>query len=770
MKKFLLGISLLFLSVFSSAQNTTAITGTLTDSDSQTWNYATWSAKLIVPGGGSPRYIGGGPAPTSFTGTLSSSGVFSGSVGNNAAIIPYGTQWQFTLCSLTSAQCQTIGPFTIQGSTQNVGNYLSGFISAPRIHPASNDGKPLFVAAYNTTELVDPVQSSQYINTVSLLQYLWNGTWTAVSGGGGGATFTANAIQYALTASTSRAATGLDEANTACGYSVTSQANNCFLTTTVPTSPGGSNVVFGIGAGPNMSKGAGTGSQGDVIIGYNAGASVTTAREDVFIGNRAGVNITGQGGTNPDDMIFTIIGSNAGISLTNQGVAGVLVGQKAGESMTSSSNDVVVGTHGGDALVVSSGDTIIGAQTFGGGGIGAVNGLRTTVVGWDGMGSVPTSGSNTLTDDTCIGANCLGTTDASTGNGNYNTCIGSFCGNNNGTGNYNSYFGYSAGGVGGGPSITGTYNLCFGAQSCTHLSSGSLNAIFGVNGSVSTGSYNIVSGFGAGDALRTGNSNLVMGYHAGQNMGAAVSAAILLGNNAGQYAATNGEIAIGNNAANLATGSGNTVVGNNAMQGVTTGTGNTAIGDSACNNSTGADSGNVCIGVNAEITAGQTYGIEIGQGTCSVGFAACIFGNLFSDLTGNIYDKAIGASTSVLCTTTNGKLTNSGCVYTPSAGSTISTGTLGTNVTSVTCFSVNCSSTRGQLSVSVSGSTTSEQLFIITFTTAYSSTPVCNVFQGQGSTWFGIYPNSVTTSGISISNNNTIATAQSFLVQYQCQP
>jgi hypothetical protein len=174
-------VMMFFLFIFAfdkcHGQNTTTLTGTVTDSDSQTWNSASWTARIVVPTGGSAVYISGGAVPNTFTGTLSSAGVFSGAVGNAAAIIPPGVHWRFTVCPLATSACQTLNPVTVTGSTQNIGAYISANIIAPRIF-ADN-----LVYAYNATEIQDAVNGDGYINTVSQTQWLWNGAWTEISGG-----------------------------------------------------------------------------------------------------------------------------------------------------------------------------------------------------------------------------------------------------------------------------------------------------------------------------------------------------------------------------------------------------------------------------------------------------------------------------------------------------------------------------------------------------------------------------------------------------------
>jgi hypothetical protein len=189
MKKYLGFLLALSMGVCASAQQFTAITGTVTDSDAQIWGNALWVASINVPGGGTPVYTcgSGGNVPRSYTGHLDATGTFaSAQVGNNTCIVPSGTTWTFTVNSATSAAASIVGPRSITGSTFDAGGYLSPLITAPRI-PSAN-----LVYAYNDTEVVGPAQGDGYIATLTGSCYFWNGTWTNCGGGtgacGGGVT------------------------------------------------------------------------------------------------------------------------------------------------------------------------------------------------------------------------------------------------------------------------------------------------------------------------------------------------------------------------------------------------------------------------------------------------------------------------------------------------------------------------------------------------------------------------------------------------------
>ncbi|MGH7954919.1 MAG: hypothetical protein ACREOZ_03070, partial [Gloeomargaritales cyanobacterium] len=182
MKKICLIITLLFVSQFCHAQNTTIITGTVIDSDSQVWSKASWKATLLIPGGGGrAHYISGGVVPDSVSGILDANGVFSGaSLPNNTKIVPFGTVWSISMCSLTSAQCTTYLPLLIQGSTLDLGSSLSPLTPGPRIQASS------LIYAYNTAEIINQTNGNGYTNTISNASFLWDGSaWVPTSGGTG---------------------------------------------------------------------------------------------------------------------------------------------------------------------------------------------------------------------------------------------------------------------------------------------------------------------------------------------------------------------------------------------------------------------------------------------------------------------------------------------------------------------------------------------------------------------------------------------------------
>lgn len=202
--KFILPLVLLLSCVLHMrAQNTATLAGTITDSNSQIWAGATWIATIVVPSGGTPMFISGGPVPRSYSGQLDSTGSFASGavVGRNSQIVPAGTSWQFTLFSLTSAPAQVLSPNqTITGTTFAAGSILSALITPPVVQSSNQS------FAYNTAEIVNAVNGNAYVNTISNATYLFNGaSWVEIGGGAGCTGPTGN---YALSGQTATLSSG----------------------------------------------------------------------------------------------------------------------------------------------------------------------------------------------------------------------------------------------------------------------------------------------------------------------------------------------------------------------------------------------------------------------------------------------------------------------------------------------------------------------------------------------------------------------------------
>lgn len=497
-----------------------------------------------------------------------------------------------------------------------------------------------------------------------------------------------------------------------------------------PTSTIGiDNNIQGVGAGPNLTKGASSpnvGGQYDVVIGQGAAAAATTMRESTIIGAEACPSLTGNSsGASSEDTVVMCEGSHAGTALTSTPSAGGtpaaldcgLWGQKAGAGLTGCTDDLFMGNHTGVGtfnVTSTVNSTVVGEWA------GSPYGANTTFLRVNFFGSFAGDlfGGSQVVDDTAVGANTFSSLHPTGVNGNGNNVVGNngmgnctICGLNDGeglnvfsggaanfTGIHNIAFnntGTLAGPVvGAGVALTsGTFNAIFWSAGPT---SGSFNFLADPNAATGTGSNNIIVGQSAGadlgsnqsDTVSIGNGSAagVTGCEAlGVNAQCEASGSQAIGNAAGtSSAATNGVaegasasvgsadgVAIGEESVSTEASFGHTVaVGSRASA---TGVASTCIGyNTQCPNSESTALGyasqaqqadSIAIGDQALSTASGA--VEIGIGTNATANTMAYKGKTVSDSSGNLYDPAIGSSTSLLCTTTGGQLTNSGCTTAP---------------------------------------------------------------------------------------------------------
>jgi len=121
MKRLLLLLISFFLASSAFAQSTT-VSGTVSDADSQTWNNGT--IRFDFSGGNPPyTWTGGTLNPnTPITATLTSTGTYSASVPDNNQIFPIGSRWKVTTCPavLPATSGCFISYQTITGATQTL--------------------------------------------------------------------------------------------------------------------------------------------------------------------------------------------------------------------------------------------------------------------------------------------------------------------------------------------------------------------------------------------------------------------------------------------------------------------------------------------------------------------------------------------------------------------------------------------------------------------------------------------------------------------------
>lgn len=172
MRKYLL----LFMLLFSCKLHATTVTATITDIDGQTWNNGTWAASLQ---GSYPLYVNGTPVTTiSVAGSMSSSGVLTGTLTDNSTISPINSFWRFTICPFASAPCSTVDT-PVTGSSANLSSVLSAGVKAPRFSAGPG------AYGYSDVEVnTTPYPGGTYFNVTSSTLRMWAVTsFVAVTSG-----------------------------------------------------------------------------------------------------------------------------------------------------------------------------------------------------------------------------------------------------------------------------------------------------------------------------------------------------------------------------------------------------------------------------------------------------------------------------------------------------------------------------------------------------------------------------------------------------------
>ena len=253
----------------------------------------------------------------------------------------------------------------------------------------------------------------------------------------------------------------------------------------VPSSTGGvlvdstyNNVYTpSIGAGQNL-NGLG-GGVSNILLGHNAGSSVSTGVQNTFIGDSAGVSDT-SGSNN------TFLGVATGVMNTT-GHANIFSGVTVGYFNTTGNYNIFSGTYAGYNNTTGSNNVFIGQS----------------------------SGQNLQTVDNQIGIGfgaLQGSLALASNTGGQNIAIGSQAGYSNSTGSGNLFIGEAAGFA----NTTGIENVFLGLNAGQTNSTGSDNIFTGIAaGNQSNGSNNIFTGRYAGGNSTSGGNNVFMGYYAG---------------------------------------------------------------------------------------------------------------------------------------------------------------------------------------------------------------------------------------------------------------
>ncbi len=296
-----------------------------------------------------------------------------------------------------------------------------------------------------------------------------------------------------------------------------------FLINRFSTTQANYNVLVGFDAGYSLSSG-----DDNVFMGYQAGFSNTTGTDNVMIGFRAGFFNNATDGT--------FIGNGAGFNNTT-GSDNTFLGQLAGASVTTGRDNTFIGDlAGANIFTVSVNTTATTTPTTGNDntGVGSQalynieSGYQNTAIGNDAGYDIISGYKNTALGDLAgfdIGAGYLNTmigqeSGTHTEHGDYNTFVGAQAGwdnnrtNNTNDANYNTALGFAAGYT----NREGQRNIAIGALA-DFSSVGSIenndNIIVGYDatlfGSGTTGrSRSIIMG---SNAKARNNDNIGIGYN-----------------------------------------------------------------------------------------------------------------------------------------------------------------------------------------------------------------------------------------------------------------
>ena len=187
MKRISLAFFLFLLCALGARAQSTTVSGTITDSNGQSFNFGTYKIEFFSNGLPTPFFWNGTPfdMSTHFAGALDATGSFAGVVVPSSNFItPVGTAWRFTVCSAaTTSQCYA-QIVTVTGTTLNVTGLI---VPVPIVVNANQFSQP---AAYTDGEIAGPILGFTYypINTNCLRVYTGGAppVWQNICGGGGG--------------------------------------------------------------------------------------------------------------------------------------------------------------------------------------------------------------------------------------------------------------------------------------------------------------------------------------------------------------------------------------------------------------------------------------------------------------------------------------------------------------------------------------------------------------------------------------------------------
>ncbi len=424
-------------------------------------------------------------------------------------------------------------------------------------------------------------------------------------------------------------------------------------------------LAVGLGTGTPVSGaitgGGGTYGDSDVLIGANAAAAITTAREMTVLGANACSAYAGYAGTTAlnqtENGLNTCIGSAAGQYLLSTGLDGsvdnVFLGQKAGEDVINSQSCTYLGTHTGTAMTDCINSTVAGGHSLNDAGTSG-SATNTTVLGGyaaDGVGS--------KMNDTIVGANSAPILSSAA-----NTdCFGENSCNALTTGSNDEVFGYlAAPGL-----IAGSQATVLGSRAgpTVDFSYSTYIGSYAGSGVTSDNGGNTVVGHGNLSHSATAASSVLVGDSIASLAGSiALSGVTAVGSAAGlSLAAATGDTFVGYHAGiSLTSGNYNTFLGQTAGDLLTTGGNNICVGAGSCGSMTGSESNNTVVGGSATIATGVSNAIQLGSGTNSVANTFQVNSTQLLDPQQNLHAGVAAPAQGSACTA-GAIVVNSGFIY-----------------------------------------------------------------------------------------------------------
>jgi hypothetical protein len=184
MRRFWILVVLILLCAFPAHGQSTTVSGTITDSSSQTWNNGSLQF-VLIPNPLYPTSVytwTGGTLSRVITGSLSGTGTYSVSIPSNSAITPTGSKWVLQVTPNATFASFSTAATTITGSTQTLN------ATPPAIFISWSNPPGPALSAYSDSEIGGTlVPGAEYFNTTTLLTRVWNGSaWNNQGAGSGG--------------------------------------------------------------------------------------------------------------------------------------------------------------------------------------------------------------------------------------------------------------------------------------------------------------------------------------------------------------------------------------------------------------------------------------------------------------------------------------------------------------------------------------------------------------------------------------------------------